>query len=343
MRLSVGRSSDWEQRLGTKRTVTGNKTGSDGWGSCVATASLPTHGAVNLRFLLMLQTTLVSGAIRASRPRFPAQRFTLLSSRNATELSPPGNAPLQTQGRILGGNARGQTIEPIAADAVCKGVRLNDNKERGLTAGENDPDAQLMLRVRDDDAMAFQELVQSYQLRLLRILRHMMGSNSTAEDLVQDVFLRVWRARGNYQPSAKFSTWIFHIAHNVASNALRDRHRKREVQVSSSNDQNSAVFSLDQMAVASTGMMPVRKLDKAERADMVRTAVEALNERQRTALILCKFEGLSYQEIADTMELSVQAVKSLLSRARVNLKTLLEPYLDEGLIPGTEAQQTHDE
>ena len=222
---------------------------------------------------------------------------------------------------------------------VVKGIGLNDNKERGITAAEVDPDVQLMLRVRDDDAVAFEELILSYQLRLLRVLRHIVGSNATAEDLVQEVFLRVWRARKNYQPTAKFSTWVFHIAHNVASNALRDRNRKKEVQVASSGDQNSAVFSLDQMALASTGMMPVRKLDKAERAEMVRTAVEALNDRQKTALLLCKFEGLSYQEIAATMELSVQAVKSLLSRARVNLKTLLEPYLDDGQVPAPEADR----
>lgn len=265
-----------------------------------------------------------------------------MTSGNVSGPSPPGDAS-PPPGKVRNGGALGRSIVPTSSDAAGKGGRLNDNKERGLVAGENDPDARLMLRVREDDAMAFQELVQSYQLRLLRILRHIVGSSSTAEDLVQDVFLRVWRARASYQPSAKFSTWIFHIAHNVASNALRDRHRKREVQVNASDDQNSAVFSLDQMAVASTGMMPVRKLDKAERADMVRTAVEALNDRQRTALILCKFEGLSYQEIADTMDLSVQAVKSLLSRARVNLKTLLEPYLDAGTIPGSEAQQTHDE
>lgn len=215
---------------------------------------------------------------------------------------------------------------------------MNDNKQRGITAAQSDPDVQLMLRVREDDAIAFQQLVQSYQLRLLRVLNHMVGSNSTAEDLVQDVFLRVWRARKNYQPQAKFSTWIFHIAHNVANNALRDRNRKKEVQIAAGDNLNSAVLSLDQMAVASTGMMPVRKLDKAERADMVRTAVEALSDRQRTALLLCKFEGQSYQEIADTMDLSVQAVKSLLSRARVNLKVLLAPYLDDGLVPGIEEE-----
>ncbi len=193
-----------------------------------------------------------------------------------------------------------------------------------------------MLRVREDDALAFEALILNYQSRLLRVLKQMVGSGSTAEDLVQDVFMRIWRARKSYQPTAKFSTWVFHIAHNVASNSIRDKSRKREKQLAAADGQNSGVLSLDQLAIASTGMMPARKLDKAERAEMVRTAVESLNDRQRTALVLCKFEGLSYQEIADTMELSVQAVKSLLSRARVNLKNLLEPYLDEGLAPGPE-------
>lgn len=224
----------------------------------------------------------------------------------------------------------------------CKGCGLNDNIERGKAAAELDPDVHLMLRVREDDAMAFQQLVQTYQLRLLRVLTHMVGSATTAEDLVQDVFLRVWRARHNYNATAKFSTWLFHIAHNVASNSIRDRQRKKEVQVTSGSDQHEGSFSLEQMAVASTGVIPIRKLDKSERAEMVRTAIEALNERQRTAVMLSRFEGMSYQEIADAMELSMQAVKSLLSRARVNLKMLLEPYLDEGLIPGSEAQPPHE-
>ncbi len=195
-----------------------------------------------------------------------------------------------------------------------------------------------MLRVKEDDAEAYQALLVAYQPRLQRVLQCSVGSVSLAEDLVQDVFLRVWRARKTYMPTAKFSTWIFHIASNVANNAVRDRSRKREIQVggdSSANNSNPG-FQLDQMAMASTGTLPVRKLDKAERAEMVQFAVEALNERQRTALLLNKFENLSYQEIADTMGLTVQAVKSLLSRARVNLKTLLQPYLDDGQAPQNE-------
>ncbi|MCA9128949.1 MAG: sigma-70 family RNA polymerase sigma factor [Planctomycetales bacterium] len=193
-----------------------------------------------------------------------------------------------------------------------------------------------MLRVQQDDALAFQELMMSYENRLRRILQHSVGSASVAEDLVQDVFLRVWRARKNYQPAAKFSTWVFHIAHNVASNSIRDRKKRREFQAKDSTPGDSAVFGMEQMAVASTGAMPALRLDKAERADMVRFAIDSLNERQRMALLLCKFEGLSYQDIADTMDLTPQAVKSLLSRARVNLKTLLAPYIDQGLLPGQE-------
>lgn len=211
---------------------------------------------------------------------------------------------------------------------------MSDYSELGKASAKTDPDVALMLRVAKDDTLAYQELLVKYEPRLRRVLRQVVNSESQAEDLVQDVFLRVWRARARYQPAAKFSTWIFHIAHNVASNALRDGRRRKEFQTSGSEDDEMGPVGLEQMAMATTGVMPVRRMDKAERAEMVRMAIEALNERQRMALMLCKFEGLSYQEIAESMGLSVQAVKSLLSRARVNLKTLLEPYLSSGLLPG---------
>lgn len=209
-----------------------------------------------------------------------------------------------------------------------------------LSATHEDTDVAVMLRVQQDDPAAYEQLIQTYQTRLIRFLQNLVGSESSAEDLAQDVFLRVWRARKNYQPTAKFATWLFHIAHNVASNAVRDRKRRKEYQVANPDPNQSSVLSIEQMAVASTGAMPIRKLDKSERADMVRLAVESLNDRQREAMLLSKFEGLCYQEIADTMELTVQAVKSLLSRARVNLKVLLEPYFDHGHLPGTQPADT---
>ncbi len=220
----------------------------------------------------------------------------------------------------------------------------SENKERGAASAQVDPDVQLMLRVSEGegDAVAFERLIVLYQPRLLRVLRHIVGSESVAEDLVQDVFLRVWRARKSYQPTAKFATWLFHIANNVASNSLRDRNRRKEFQVQAADPLSSAVISLEQMAMASTGAMPLRQLDQAERAEVVRAAVEALNDRQRMALLLSRFEGLSYQEIANSMDLSVQAVKSLLSRARVNLKTLLEPYIESGLLPNPNSSDPAD-
>jgi RNA polymerase sigma-70 factor (ECF subfamily) len=196
-----------------------------------------------------------------------------------------------------------------------------------------DPDVRLMLQVRDDNAGAFEELVLRYQNRLVSILQHLVPAREQAEDLAQEVFLRVYRARKNYQPNAKFSTWLFTIANNVASNANRSLARRKEVSVSSRKGEEKQGPPLDQMALAASGAMPSRQLDKVERAEIVRQAVEMLGERQRMALLLSKFEGLSYAEIAESMGLSIQATKSLLSRARENLRTILEPYIQEGLRP----------
>jgi RNA polymerase sigma-70 factor (ECF subfamily) len=197
----------------------------------------------------------------------------------------------------------------------------------------HDPDVRLMLQVRDGDAAAFTELVLRYQNRLLTVLEHLVGNREQAEDLAQEVFVRVFKARHRYEPEAKFSTWLFTIANNIASNALRSRNRRREVGVPEGNGSDSTPLSLDQLAKATSGAQPTRRLDKAEQAEIVRTAVAALSERQRMALLLAKFEGMSYQDIAQTMDVSVQAIKSLLSRARVNLKEILTPYVEQGTRP----------
>lgn len=197
----------------------------------------------------------------------------------------------------------------------------------------HDPDVQLMLRVRDDSAVAFEELVLRYQNRLIRVLEHLVGRRDQAEDLAQDVFLRVYRARKRYTPDAKFSTWLFTIANNVASNALRSLARRHEVTVT--GQQSGALPSrpLEQMAQAASGLMPARQLDKAEMRAMVQEAITALGERQRLAVMLAKFEHLSYAEIAEVMDLTPKAVKSLLARARENLRATLEPYLQHGQKP----------
>lgn len=196
-----------------------------------------------------------------------------------------------------------------------------------------DPDVRLMLQVRDDNAEAFEELVTRYQGRLLAVLRHLVSKREQAEDLAQEVFLRVYRARKSYQPQAKFSTWLFTIANNVARNARRSQARRPEFSVAGTGDEDGGPPSIDQMALAASGLMPTRVLDKAERAEIVRLAIDALNDRQRMAMLLSKFEGMSYHEIGETMELSLQATKSLLSRARENLRQILEPYMQDGARP----------
>lgn len=191
-----------------------------------------------------------------------------------------------------------------------------------------------MLAVRDeDDAAAFEELVLRYQHRLLMIFGHWISDRELAEDLTQDVFLRIYRSRRRYEAGAKFSTWLFTIANNVARNALRTKSRRKEVHMMAEGSGPMAVQSLENLAKEASGLMPTRQIDKAEMADIVRLAMESLNERQRMAVLLSKFEAMSYAEIAVAMELSPQAVKSLLSRARGSLRQILEPYLMEGELP----------
>jgi RNA polymerase sigma-70 factor (ECF subfamily) len=186
-----------------------------------------------------------------------------------------------------------------------------------------------MLQVRDNDAHAFEELMLRYQNRVLSLLAHLVGQRDLAEDLTQEVFLRVYRARNSYVPGAKFSTWLFTIAGNVASNALRTKARRREVHLAPLASE-SAPQSLEAIALAASGLMPTRQLDKAELCAAVQQAIGSLNDRQRMAVLLAKFEHLSYSDIGEIMGMTPQAIKSLLSRARCNLREALQPYLERG-------------
>ena len=189
------------------------------------------------------------------------------------------------------------------------------------------------------DSGAFADLVRRHQDRVYGMALRATGKLEDAEDLAQEVFLRVYRARKSYVPGAKFSTWLFTIANNVAANALRTRTRRREVSLWTSDSSGAVRNPWDRVVQASSGQIPARQLDKAEMRDIVRLALGSLNERQRMAVLLSKFEGMSYADIGDTMEMTPQAVKSLLSRARVNLRSVLEPYLAHGGRPASAAQE----
>jgi RNA polymerase sigma-70 factor (ECF subfamily) len=186
-----------------------------------------------------------------------------------------------------------------------------------------------MLRVREGDAGAFERLVSLWQDRLVTLFLNHTGDHATAEDLAQEVFLRVYRARERYEPTAKFTTWIHTIATNAARDLAQRHYKRREKGVPASAAASSSAIGLDQIAVAASGLMPARQADRGELRQVVQRAVAALGERQRMAILLAKFEHCSYEEIAAAMQLTVPAVKSLLFRARDQLKETLAAYVGE--------------
>jgi len=189
-----------------------------------------------------------------------------------------------------------------------------------------DPDIRVMLRVRDDDPAAFAELVELYNHRLITVLHHLLGRTEEAEDLAQEVFLRIYKARKKYRPRAKFSTWLFTIANNLAFNALRSRQRKPVVPLNVRDSGPLGPRPAEQL-VKDRASQPAQHMQQRELAEVVRRAVDDLNERQRVAVVLNKFEDMNYAEIAEIMGLTTKAVKSLLSRARENLRNALKDYI----------------
>jgi RNA polymerase sigma-70 factor (ECF subfamily) len=189
-----------------------------------------------------------------------------------------------------------------------------------------DPDIRLMLRVRDDEAGAFEQLVEQYQHRLVAVMHHLAGSAEEAEDLAQEVFLRVYRSRKKYRPRAKFSTWLFTIANNLALNHLRAKQRRPVVPLAVRDSGPLGPRPAEQL-VRDRGAQPVQRMQQQELAALIWQAVQGLNERQRMAVVLNKFEDMNYAEIAEVMGLTTKAVKSLLSRARANLRAALSNYV----------------
>ncbi len=210
-------------------------------------------------------------------------------------------------------------------------VSTGESLEAQLEA--RDPDVRLMLQIRDDVPGAFEVLVERYQHRLVGVLTHLIGKVDEAEDLTQDVFLRIYRARKGYKPKAKFSTWLFTIANNLAMNHLRSRGRNPAVALGMAMDGGQAtemgLRPLEDQALAREGT-PSAQMRSVELSDVVREALDILGEDQKLAVLLNKFEDMSYADIAEVMGRSEAAVKSLLARARTHLREQLEPYLKSG-------------
>ena len=193
-----------------------------------------------------------------------------------------------------------------------------------LVKHEIDPEIDLMLRVQEEESGAFQELIDLYWSRVFGRFFRQFGDRQEAEDLAQDVFLRVYRNRKRYRPTARFSTWFYHIAKNVARNAIRTRLRRPLQSVGMLMDDEGHTLI---RSVIQTPEVPSLPLEREELAHVVRDAVTQLLDRQRTAVEL-QFQDRSYSEIAAELDMTPKAAKSLLYRARNQLRESLLSYVD---------------
>lgn len=185
-------------------------------------------------------------------------------------------------------------------------------------------DVRLMLDVKAGDDASFELLLRKYRTPLVHYLGRMVGDSATAEDLTQEVFLRIYRARSRYSPSAKFTTWIFRIATNLALNARRDgRYRQLEVSIQQASHSEEGDRRMLEIPDGQPGAE--QRLLARDRAALIRRAVEELPEKQRAAVLLHKYEELDYDQIAGILGCSESALKSLLFRAYETLRVKLAP------------------
>lgn len=197
-------------------------------------------------------------------------------------------------------------------------------REKEKTARIIDPDNELMKRVAKGDDEAFKLLFERHNRLAWSVIYRQLGNVAAAEDLVQEAFLRVYRAAPQYEPSAKFSTWLFTVVTNLCLNYKRDRARDRLRLVGSEEDEQGN--ALDQLAAVEPDEH--EQDDRQKRTQAVKDAIAGLPENQRMALILSRYEEKSYEEVAEILGVTVAAVKSLTSRARTTLKEKLQRWFE---------------
>jgi RNA polymerase sigma-70 factor (ECF subfamily) len=192
-------------------------------------------------------------------------------------------------------------------------------------------DVQLMLDVKAGDEESFALLLQRYRSPLVNFLYRMVRNREQAEDLAQEVFIRVYRARADYVPCAKFTTWLFRIATNLALNSVRDtRHQRMEVSLDAPVAPDAESGDERTLDVADKRPDIEQHLVEEARKEMIRHAIDKLPEKQRAAVLLHKYQELDYGEIAKILACSESALKSLLFRAYESLRVELAPLVARG-------------
>jgi RNA polymerase sigma-70 factor (ECF subfamily) len=211
------------------------------------------------------------------------------------------------------------------SDNIARKPRKQDQDPRQTRWAREDLDVRLMLDFQEGDREAFRQLVERNQAKVYAVVYRLIPDHALAEDLTQEAFLRVFRTADRYYPMAKFSTWVYRIAANVALNALRSRRKMRTTTLEMPDGSDDSAWRRE--VPDERPVSPTTDLDLSELNDKLTEAIADLPPNQRVAITLSRFEHLSYQDIAEVLDCSTMAVKSLLSRARGNLRDALVRYL----------------
>ena len=190
-----------------------------------------------------------------------------------------------------------------------------------------------MLRAREGDDDAFDRLMERNRQTVLNLVYRFVGNSNEAEDLAQEVFLKIYRSKERYLPKAKFTTWLYRITANLCLNYRRDQKRRRMFPLTLVGEDREADH--ERKHSQQQPERPGDRLDREEIRFQVRDALNSLPENQRIALILSKYEELPYREIAEIVDSTEKAIKSLLHRARTNLRTQLHRYVTPPKTPET--------
>lgn len=193
-----------------------------------------------------------------------------------------------------------------------------------LNQYDSEPDEALIRRFQSGDETAFNQLVLRYQAMVLRVAYKTLQQEEDAKDAAQEIFLKIYRSLAGFKPEARFSTWVYRITVNQCYNVLRSRRRRHWLA-----PWQRGVQETEAQQTADPHSDPLEEVEKQERIRQVRQALARLPADQRLAIILHRYEGLSYQEIAEATESSVAAVESRLHRARKKLQQSLSAYVEK--------------
>jgi RNA polymerase sigma-70 factor, ECF subfamily len=246
----------------------------------------------------------------------------------------PVNSSKEGTSRPDSGPDEAQLSDPNRVNSDVSSVALNYGlpamgvASKAPTAGANtgeSTDAEVMLRVKAGDDSAFDFLVQKYRRPIINFMYRMAHNTAAAEDLAQEVFLRVYRSRSSYEASAKFTTWLYRIATNLGMNYARDTRHERPENIMNLDEPDEETGQSPDLADKTPSVE--EEIMRRERLKAIRQKVEALPERQKMAVLMHKYQQMDYRQIADVLKLSESATKSLLFRAYETLRTELKEFV----------------